>query len=123
MAPNWTDRARRRRADARRNDPNAALGRAGIAAARHPTVPQPVIISQFAKNSAGEILDIRLEDFEGRPMIDMRVWYTGANGALKRSGKGIFLSVHKLPELAAAITKALKTAREIGLIEPTEESA
>jgi hypothetical protein len=57
-----------------------------------------------------------LREYEGAVVIDVRKHYTAGDGTLKPTRKGIALTIRKLPDLAAAINKALRKARELGLI-------
>lgn len=119
---NWAgNKANARAAASRRDDNVAALARAARDASRpprpkRPTLAEPVVIARFDKNLSGDIVDVRLEDYQGRPFVDLRTWYTAPNGVLKRSDKGLFLSVWRLPDLAAAVNAALAKARSLGLI-------
>jgi hypothetical protein len=53
-------------------------------------------------------------------VVDVRKHYSAADGTLQPTSKGITLSVRKLPELALAVAKALKRARELGLLRNTQ---
>jgi hypothetical protein len=53
--------------------------------------------------------------YEGHDIVDLRTWFTAADGAL-RSGKGLACSVRHLPELTSALNEALAKARELGLV-------
>jgi hypothetical protein len=79
-------------------------------------LPEPIEIDKFWANRRGEAVIVSLREFEGVPIVDVRKFYTAADGTLQPTSKGIALSVRKLPELALAIGKALKRARELGLL-------
>jgi hypothetical protein len=82
-----------------------------------PALAEPVEIAKFWKNRNGELIRIALENYEGKNLLDVRVYFTAGDGRVCASKKGVSLSVLRLPELAAAINKALATAFDLGLIE------
>ena len=75
----------------------------------------PIVISTWAKNGR-ETLQVRLDTFKGQPVIDARAWYIGSDGELKPGRGGFTVSVKHLPDLAAALAKALDVAKAHGLI-------
>ncbi len=77
---------------------------------------EPVIIAEWPRNSR-ETLRVRLDQFNGRDIIDVRSWYEANDGGLKPGRGGICLSVAHLPRLAAAMADALLEAKRLGLIE------
>jgi hypothetical protein len=85
--------------------------------ARRPTLDEPVIISQFWKNRRGEAIVISLKTYNGRNLIDVRQNFTNEEGKLQPTAKGVVMVVLRLPELAAAMTKALAKAKELGLLD------
>jgi hypothetical protein len=82
-----------------------------------PALPEPVVVAQFWKNRRGEAVVVQLREYNGRVLFDARQHYTDRDGILCPTTKGLSLAVLRLPELAAAVTKALAKARELGLIE------
>ena len=86
------------------------------------TLSEPIVVAEFWANRGGESVRIQLRDYEGQALVDVRRYYTGAEGRLLPTGKGVAISVRKLPDLAAAITKAERKARELGLLNNTEET-
>jgi Transcriptional Coactivator p15 (PC4) len=80
-----------------------------------PALADPVVIAEWWKNRRGESIRLVLNRFEGRNIFDLRTWYT-SDGKLK-PGKGFAAEIRHLPRLAAAIAKAVATARELGLID------
>jgi hypothetical protein len=84
--------------------------------ARAPALAEPVEIAKFWKNRCGEAVIVQLCEYEGRVLADARVNFTNQEGKLQPTGKGISISVHRLPELVAALAKAERKARELGLI-------
>jgi hypothetical protein len=92
--------------------------------ARSPTLTEPVIVSKFWKNRRRkESVHVSLSEYEGRVLINVRTYATGTDGIDRPTPKGVAMGIRKLPELAAAVTKALAKARELGLLEDTGEGA
>ena len=75
----------------------------------------PITVAEFWANRRGESVRVQLCRIEGVRCIDMRRYQT-INGRLQPTQKGLALAIHKLPALAAAVAKALRQARELGLI-------
>jgi hypothetical protein len=80
----------------------------------------PIEIASWPRNSR-ETVKVSLDHYKGNNIIACRCWYVGADGELK-PGKGLRLSVKHLPELSAALAKALEGARSHGLV-PMEGGA
>jgi hypothetical protein len=81
-----------------------------------PSLAEPIEIARFWKNRKGEAIIVRLSTYEGHILIDQRSWFTAHDGSLK-PGKGLACSVRHLPELAAALNKAVIEARARGLLD------
>jgi hypothetical protein len=77
---------------------------------------EPIVVAEFWANRRGESIRVQLRKFEGVALVDVRKHYTGAEGKLLPTKKGLSLTLRRLPDLAAAITKALEKARALGLI-------
>jgi hypothetical protein len=88
---------------------------------RGTALSEPVEIAKFWRNRRGEAVVVQLRQYEGHILADARVNFTNKEGKLQPTGKGISISVRRLPELAAALVKAERKARELGLI-GTEEA-
>jgi hypothetical protein len=56
-----------------------------------------------------------LSTFEGRNIFDVRI-HEMQHGKLVPTRKGVAVVILRLPDLAKAIDKALKRARELGLL-------
>jgi hypothetical protein len=80
-----------------------------------PTLAEPVIVSRFWKNRAHDAIVVSLSTFEGRNLIDVRM-HAMHQGRLVPTPKGISVVVLRLPDLAKAINKALRQAKELGLL-------
>jgi hypothetical protein len=82
---------------------------------RAPVLAEPVIITEWKKNRAGETIRVRLSEYEGHLLIDIRTWWS--SGGIRKPGKGFAASIRHLPELAKAVTAALEKARALKLID------
>lgn len=81
----------------------------------------PIEIAKFWKNrQRNEFLRVSLSEYEGHCLINVRIYSIGTDGIDRPTPKGVAMGVRKLPELAAAVAKALAKARELGLIEGAE---
>jgi hypothetical protein len=80
-----------------------------------PTLSEPIVIAQWWRNRRGEAVRVQLSTWEGHNLIDIRTWHSSTEGKLL-PGKGFAASVRHLPRLAAALTKAVTKATELGLI-------
>jgi hypothetical protein len=80
-------------------------------------IPEPIEVHKFWANRRGEAVIVALREYQGIALIDVRKHYTAADGCLRPTAKGIGLSIRKLPDLAAAVAKALERARVLGLLE------
>jgi hypothetical protein len=86
---------------------------------KRPTIAQPVPIAKFWKSQRDHTKHVRMElsEYEGHPLINVRIWKTGSDGIDRPTVAGIALAIRKLPELADGINKALRKARELGLLD------
>jgi hypothetical protein len=92
---------------------------------RHPTqrgltLSEPVKVAEFWKNRKGESIRATLVTYEGRNCFDLRQHFTAHDGRMQPTKKGITVAVLRLPELAAAVNKAVTVARDLGLIDEAE---
>jgi Transcriptional Coactivator p15 (PC4) len=94
-------------------------------ASRRSALAEPITVAKFWRNRRGEAVVVRLKQYEGRPLADVRMFYTDKAGRLQPSTKGLAVKMSKLPELHRAISKAYAEARRLGLlgqpINPTRE--
>lgn len=63
------------------------------------------VIASFPKNKREEVR-IRLTEWEGKPYIDIRVFFATGEGEWAGTRKGICLSAEQLPELMTALERA-----------------
>ncbi len=65
-----------------------------------------IVVSTFPKNALEEVR-VSLEQWKGRKLISVRVWWhKDPVDEWKPSKKGLAMSVEKLPDLIAALQKA-----------------
>ena len=81
---------------------------------KNPVLLEPILIDQWPKGR--ETVQVRLDGYNKRNVIDVRCWYLDDDGNLKPGRAGITLQTSQLPQLADAITKALATALDSNLI-------
>jgi hypothetical protein len=79
---------------------------------------EPVVVHRMWKNRRrNETVRVSLRDYEGRSLIDVRVYLTGADGIDRPTTRGIAMGIRKLAELARALARAETKALELGLID------
>jgi hypothetical protein len=84
-----------------------------------PTLPEPVTVDRFWRNRRHEAITTTLKTFEGRNICDVRLHVMEA-GRLIPTGKGVAVVIPRLPDLVKALTKALKRAQALGLLDGEE---
>jgi hypothetical protein len=84
---------------------------------RRPTLEEPVEVAKFFKNRRKDVIVVSLSTFEGRNIVDVRQHFHNDKGQMRPTSKGVAMVVLRLPELAAAINKALTEARARGLLD------
>jgi hypothetical protein len=77
------------------------------------------VVASWPRN-ARETIQVALDRYQGREVIDLRTWVTAEDGSLRPTRTGITLAVRHLPQLAAALAAALTAAHERGLIDDDE---
>jgi len=71
----------------------------------------------FKSRRRDKVIVAALNAWEGRNLIDLREHVIGRDGIMRPSTRGICMVVARLPELHAAIGKALAKARSLGLLD------
>jgi hypothetical protein len=66
------------------------------------TARLPVTVASWPKNRR-ETLRVRLDEYQGRPTVDIRTWWTDGAGELKPGRAGITVAVRHLPDLSLAL--------------------
>jgi hypothetical protein len=94
-------------------DPQAGLTQVSH---RINTLCEPIVAAKFWRNRRGEAVVVRLKEYKGRALADIRVFVGDKTGRLVPTTKGIAVKMSKLPELAAAIRRAETKARALGLL-------
>jgi Transcriptional Coactivator p15 (PC4) len=73
------------------------------------------VISEWPVN-ARETMRVRLDQYQGQNIIDLRRWYASGGGELKPGRGGLTIGARHLPELAKALAKALAEAEAAGIV-------
>ncbi|MBB1498475.1 transcriptional coactivator p15/PC4 family protein [Paracoccus sp. MC1862] len=74
---------------------------------------KPVATIQKNKREAIHVL---IDEFNGRQIFNVRVFYEAEDGSVRPGKAGIAFSITKLPEFAEAVQKALTEAQRQGLV-------
>jgi Transcriptional Coactivator p15 (PC4) len=86
-----------------------------------PTLAEPIEWRLWKNRQRRDAVTVSLSTFEDRNLISIRLYTTSTDGKMLPTAKGVSLVVARLPELAAAINRALAKARELNLI-PSDDS-
>jgi len=81
-----------------------------------PTLPDPLQVDSFWRNRRHEAVVSTFSTLNGRNIFDIRI-HEMQNGRLVPTRKGVAIVVLRLLDLQKAITKAIKKAQELGLID------
>jgi hypothetical protein len=73
------------------------------------------LIATFSKN-ARERIEIRLREYQGRPFVDVRVFYKDGD-QYKPTRKGIAIRPNLLRQVLDGLAQAEASARSAGLLE------
>jgi hypothetical protein len=84
---------------------------------RKPQLQEPVIVERLWANRQHDAVYVTLSTFRDQNLVDIRKHAMDRSGKLVPTPKGIALKITRLPDLAHAIEKALKRARELGLLD------
>jgi hypothetical protein len=68
-----------------------------------------------------ENLQIALDQYQGRNVVDLRTWWWGEDGNLRPSTRGLTVSTKHLRSLAEALSEAADEAERLGLVERATE--
>jgi hypothetical protein len=77
--------------------------------------PVPNEVARFDTSGGGAIV-ATIADFKGRTVADFRKYYLRNGDTLAPTGKGIAVSLDRLPGLAQLVCDALRSAQSRGLI-------
>lgn len=67
----------------------------------------PILIHEWRKN-ASEVVRVSLDEFNGRPIVGIRVWFDAGGGEMRPGKSGIAMAVTHLPQLRFAMDKATR---------------
>ena len=84
-----------------------------------PTLDAPIPIAKFWKSARNrkQSIVLAIKQFEGHTFLDCRLFDTNQDGQAVPTAKGVTVGMARLQEFAAAVAKALATARELALID------
>ena len=77
------------------------------------------LIEQFEKN-ATEVVRVSLTEYRGRKLVDVRVYYSDAEGQYRPTKKGVALSVDVYPDFKRAMLALEKILLERDLLSPED---
>jgi hypothetical protein len=83
-----------------------------------PHLAEPQTIAEWWRDRSGHSIRVALQTYNGHNLLDVRTWYT-AEGKLV-PGRGFSANVRHLPRLAKELTKAIRRAVELGLLDAEE---
>jgi hypothetical protein len=83
------------------------------------TLADPIPIAKLWKSPRDrrQTIVLAIKQYEGHTFLDCRLHDTNQDGQTVPTKKGLTVGMPKLQEFAAAVAKALATARELGLID------
>lgn len=92
--------------------------------AKRPELAEPIPF-RFFKNRRKDVIAVTLQPFtppgqETINVVDVRLFAMNKAGANVPTPKGVSMSVNRLRDLHEAITKALRKAQELGLLDGDE---
>jgi hypothetical protein len=89
------------------------------------TLPEPVeVVAKFWKSRRRDIaVVVAIGPYKEHNLISVREHVVGSDGIMRPSTRGVSLVVRRLPELSAALAKALVRARELNLLPPDDGGA
>src|SRR5579859_899310 len=88
--------------------------------ATHLTDPlaDPLVVFQMWKGrQRNECIRATLSRYQGKPVFDVRVFFTTKTGHMQATKKGVTVAVANLPSLRKALEKAEAKAIELDLLE------
>jgi len=77
------------------------------------------LIEQFEKNAA-EVVRVSLTEYRGRKLVDVRVYYSDAEGQYRPTKKGVSLNVDVYPDFRRAMLALEKVLLERDLLRPED---
>jgi Transcriptional Coactivator p15 (PC4) len=88
-------------------------------------IHEPIEIAKFWKSARNrkQSIVVAIKSYEGHTFLDCRLFGTNAEGQSVPTAKGVTISMARLEEFSAAITKSLAKARELGLLDGESEAS
>jgi hypothetical protein len=88
-----------------------------------PLLPEPIEWRLWKNRQRRDAIVVSLSTYEGRTIAGIRLYTTGQDGCMRPTTKGVSVLVARLPELAAAVRKALSKAQELGLLDDHDDAS
>ena len=88
--------------------------------AEHKAAPavltEPIEWRLWKNRQRRDAIVVSISSHEGRIVAGIRLYTTSQDGKMLPTTKGVTMAVARLQELATAVNRALKKARELGLL-------
>jgi Transcriptional Coactivator p15 (PC4) len=82
---------------------------------------EPRVVFQLWKGrQRNECIRLTISRYKGKPIGDLRIFFTTKSGHMQASKKGIAFAIGKLPELRKALERAEAVALDLDLIEAAQ---
>jgi hypothetical protein len=78
---------------------------------------EPISWSLWKGRHRTECIRVTISRYQGKPIVDVRVFFTTKSGHMQATKKGVAFAIAKLPELRKALEKAEIMALDLDLIE------
>jgi hypothetical protein len=98
------------------SNPQTCIVSEAVPPAQANILSSPITVDRFWRNRRGEAVVTQLKEYEGRALVDLRVFYTDQNGKLAPTTKGLAVKMSKLPDLVRAVNRAHAEAKRLGLL-------
>jgi hypothetical protein len=91
----------------------------------HPTLSEPIEIAKYWKSPRDRrrTTVLAIKHYEGHTFLDCRLFDTNSEGQSVPTAKGLTVSMARLLEFEAAVSKAVRKARELGLLDGDDDQA
>lgn len=80
--------------------------------------PEPVTVAELLRNKRERLL-VRLDEYAGTSIFQLRVFYLAPDGRLLAGRKGLEIGIQHLPALVDALQSALAIAVQTGRLPAT----
>ncbi len=75
-----------------------------------------IVVATIPKPNGREEIRVTLNEYRGRSLVSLRVWYRDAAGEMKPGRSGVNVAVDMLPALVDGLGLAVGEARSCGLL-------